>query len=138
MKTYLVYPAFLFLIPVFLQAQDYRFSQFYNTPLLVNPANTGNHSYDYRANLNYKNQWSSISDAFRTIGASYDMPMFEDISGMRKLGLGLSFLSDKSGSTNYGFTNINLSIAYHTKITRFSQLSGGIMLGYGRNSVDST
>ena len=42
-------------------AQALSYSQYYNAPLLVNPANTGfNPDYDYRAGLNYRNSWSAI------------------------------------------------------------------------------
>lgn len=117
-------------------AQDYRLSQFYNAPLLLNPAMAGHHDFDYRLNANYRNQWQSISNAFRTTTASFDMPMFGDVAGMSKMGMGLTFLSDKAGSTDYGFTNINYSIAYHLKTNRYTQLSAGLLLGYGQSNVD--
>ena len=35
------------------RAQDLHFSQYFNTPMLVNPANTGfNPDYDYRVGAN--------------------------------------------------------------------------------------
>lgn len=116
--------------------QDYRFSQFHNTPLLLNPAMTGDHKDHYRFNLNYRNQWSSISNAFRSVSGSIDMPAFEDVGGNNKFGIGLSFLSDKAGSTNYGFNNVNLSLAYHLSTTRYSKLSAGLLFGYGQSSAD--
>ncbi|MEQ8522357.1 MAG: PorP/SprF family type IX secretion system membrane protein, partial [Vicingaceae bacterium] len=124
------------LIFIIAYGQDYRFSQFYNAPLVINPAMAGKHDLDYRLNTNYRNQWQSISTAYRTIAASYDMPMFENIGSISKMGFGLSFLTDKAGSTNYGFTNINGSFAYHLKTDRYTQLSAGILLGYGQSSVD--
>lgn len=116
--------------------QDYRFSQFYNAPLLLNPAMTGDHKDHFRFNMNYRNQWSSISNAFRSVSGSVDMPAFEDVGGTSKFGLGLSFLSDKAGTTNYGFNNVNLSLAYHLSTTRYSKLSAGLLFGYGQSSVD--
>lgn len=130
----------LLLLPVLLNqqslAQDYRFSQFYNTPILINPANTGHISEDFRASMNYRNQWSGITDAFKTFTASFDMPMFEDIEGMSKMGAGLQFLSDQAGTTNYGMNGFRLSLAYHTKINRYTELSGGLVVGYGRSNID--
>ena len=121
---------------LFAEAQDYRYSQFYNAPLLLNPAMAGNHEFDYRLNANYKNQWQSISNAYRTTSGSVDMPMFGDVAGMSKMGMGLTFLSDKAGSTNYGFTNINYSIAYHLKTNRYTQVSAGLLLGYGQSNIN--
>ena len=126
----------LIVLPFVMKGQDYRYSQFYNAPLTLNPALTGEPKTDYRLNANYKNQWSSVTDGFKTTAASFDMPMFEDMQGMSKMGVGLSFLSDKAGSTNYGFTNINLSAAYHIKSNRYNKLSAGLLVGYGQSSVD--
>lgn len=119
-----------------LVSQDYRFSQFYNAPLMMNPALTGDHNSNYRFFLNYKDQWSSISNSFRTMAGSIDMPAFESVGSTSKMGFGLTFLSDKAGTTNYGFNNINLSTAYHLKTTRFSQISAGLNLGYGQSFAD--
>jgi len=130
------YILMIVILPLTIKGQDYRYSQFYNAPLLLNPALTGEPNTDYRLNANYKTQWSAISDAYKTVSASYDMPMFEDLNGISKMGLGLSFLSDKAGSTNYGFTNINLSAAYHIKSNRYNKLSAGLLVGYGQSSVD--
>ena len=118
------------------KAQDYRFSQFYNAPLVLNPAMAGIQDADYRLNVSYNTQWQSISNAYKTSSGSFDMPMFGDVAGMSKMGMGLSYLSDKAGTTNYGFTSINYAIAYHLKTTRFAQLSAGLMLGYGQSNVN--
>ena len=44
-----------------INSQDLHFSQFFNSPLLTNPANTGFiPGGDYRVGMNYRNQWSSV------------------------------------------------------------------------------
>ena len=116
--------------------QDYRYAQFYNAPLLLNPALTGDHKYHYRFNLNYKDQWTSIANSFRTASGSFDMPAFENVDGDSKLGFGLSYLSDKAGSTNYGFRTMNLSTAYHLQTSLYSRLSAGLVFGYGQSGAD--
>ena len=52
-----------------LQAQDLHFSQWFNEPLLTNPANTGFiPDADYRLGANYRNQWSSVmSEPYKTM-----------------------------------------------------------------------
>ncbi len=136
MKTSLIYISAFLLLPALMFGQDYRYSQFYNAPLLLNPSLTGNHKADYRMHLNYRNQWSDISNAFKTISGSIDMQAFEGVQGTNKFGFGLMFLSDKAGSTDYGFTNINLSVAYHLMTTRYSKFSGGLILGYGQSQIN--
>ena len=51
--------------------QDLHFSQFMNSPLTTNPANTGfMPEGDYRIGINYRNQWSSIMQVpYKTMGA---------------------------------------------------------------------
>src|SRR5688500_20365843 len=45
-------------------SQDLRFSQFFNSPLLTNPANTGFlPEGDYRIGFNYRTQWASMTAA---------------------------------------------------------------------------
>ena len=52
-------------------AQDLHFSQFFNSPLVTNPANTGFiPDADYRIGANYRNQWSSVmSVPYKTVSA---------------------------------------------------------------------
>ena len=55
-------------------AQDLHFSQFMNSPLVTNPANTGfMPEGDYRLGINYRNQWSSIMAVpYKTMSAFAD------------------------------------------------------------------
>ena len=48
----------LILIAPTLNGQDIHFSQYYNTPAFVNPANVGAFNGDLRGIVNYRNQWS--------------------------------------------------------------------------------
>ena len=56
------------------EAQDIHFSQFYMSPLNLNPALTGIMNCNMRVSSNYRNQWSSVlkADAFKTYNVSYD------------------------------------------------------------------
>jgi len=60
--------------------QDLHFSQFMNSPLLTNPANTGFiPAADYRLGMNYRNQWSSIMTVpYKTISAYGDNQVFRN------------------------------------------------------------
>ena len=57
-----------------LNAQDIHFSQFYMSPLNLNPALTGVMNCNVRLVANYRNQWASVlkSNAFKTYSVSYD------------------------------------------------------------------
>ncbi len=45
-------------------AQDIHFSEFYNTPLQLNPSYTGFFNGDYRFTAIYRDQWSTIGVPF--------------------------------------------------------------------------
>ncbi|RYE18143.1 MAG: type IX secretion system membrane protein PorP/SprF, partial [Sphingobacteriales bacterium] len=46
--------------------QDINFSQFYEIPLLRNPALAGLYSGDFRATAAFRSQWGSVSTPFQT------------------------------------------------------------------------
>ncbi len=115
-----------------LNAQDIHFSQFYFSPLSINPANTGNFSGIYRLSTNYKNQWKSISTPYKTAFASVDFSLAK-----KKLGLGLSFFNDKSGKSMMTQTLANLSVSYNLKVNDNNNFIAGLQYGFGQNSINT-
>ncbi|RYZ31969.1 MAG: type IX secretion system membrane protein PorP/SprF, partial [Sphingobacteriales bacterium] len=83
-----------FSVPV--AAQDLHFSQFYQSPLTTNPANTGFiPDADYRIGGNYRNQYSSImQQPYKTMSLFGDAQVFRDRFENGWLGLGAVVLSD--------------------------------------------
>ena len=49
-------------------AQDIHFSQFYFSPLNLNPAATGIFDGDYRIAGNHRQQWRSVTTPYTTFG----------------------------------------------------------------------
>src|SRR5690606_29014833 len=60
-----------------INAQDIHFSQFFETPLLRNPALAGIFTGDYRVQLVYRDQWGSVTDGYRTgsLNGEYKLPI---------------------------------------------------------------
>ncbi len=58
-------------------AQDFTFSQFYEQPLLRNPALAGLFNGDLRVSMAYRDQWSSVTVPFRTtsLGIEHKLPI---------------------------------------------------------------
>jgi len=102
------------------QGQDIHFSQFYASPLNLNPANTGmfNSKRDYRVALNYRNQWRSISAPFVTYAMSYDMEALQEKLDGDKIGVGLAVLKDKAGDGDLSVTKVLLSGAFHKYVNK--------------------
>jgi type IX secretion system PorP/SprF family membrane protein len=80
-------------------AQDANFSQFFSSPLTLNPANTGNFNGSLRLAGNFRNQWSSFNNAFSTTTFSVDAPiLLTKMAPYNRLSIGLNALTDQSGN----------------------------------------
>ncbi len=118
--------------------QDLHFSQFFNSPLSTNPANTGFiPDADYRLGVHYRNQWSNImSVPYKTISAFGDAQLFRNTLENGWLGLGALILSDEAGSGSLKSTKIYGSLAYHQMLGNSSLLSAGFNLGWANKRID--
>ncbi|MVT10810.1 PorP/SprF family type IX secretion system membrane protein [Chitinophaga tropicalis] len=120
-------------------AQDLHFSQYFNSPLTTNPANTGFiPDGNYRIGLNYRNQWASIPVPYKTMSVFGDFQLFRDRLEYGWLGLGGVILRDVAGSGNLTSTKAYASIAYHQLLGMSSLLSLGFNVGSATKSVDVT
>lgn len=104
----------LWVVP--LSAQDIHFSQFYLSPLNLNPALTGVMNCNSRVVANYRNQWSSVlrSNAFSTYSVSYD----QRIAAGRYdyFGVGGTFWGDSAGEANFQTLTGKVSLSYSKKM----------------------
>ena len=130
----------IFSFAVSLQAQDLHFSQFFNSPLTTNPANTGFiPDADYRIGASYRNQWSAIMTVpYKTISVFGDAQLFRDRLENGWLGVGAVLLSDVAGSGSLRSTKIYGSVAYHQMLGLSSLLSAGFNLGWANKRIDAT
>lgn len=98
-----------------IKAQDIHSTQYFASPLTLNPANTGLVQCDLRAAINYRQQWNSVSpNPYTTIIASYDMATMKGKLGNGDaLGIGVAAYYDKAGAGSYTNLTIGPSIAYH-------------------------
>src|SRR5688572_11237773 len=77
--------------------QGLHFSQYYNAPLLLNPANTAlMPESDYRIGVNYRQQWAAIPVPYKTISAYADFQALRNKNLTNWMGLGLAFWNDKA------------------------------------------
>lgn len=80
------------------EAQDLHFSQYYFSPLTLNPALTGRMREDYRAVLNYRSQWRQINSTYATSALSADMNFKPGSKFIDKVGVGMVFINDELAS----------------------------------------
>lgn len=117
-------------------AQDVHFSQFYSSPLYLNPAMTGVFEGDYRVTSDYRGQWASITDPYKTFSVSFDMAVLRK-DKENGLGAGIYFYNDKAGTTKMGKTLAGLSLAYNAELNQEFFLSAGIMTAYVQRSISN-
>lgn len=121
-------------------SQDLHFSQWFNSPLTTNPANTGFiPNADYRIGANYRSQYINVLSApYKTISLYGDVQLFRERLENAWIGAGGVILRDVAGSGNLTSTKIYGSLAYHQLIGYKSLLTAGFNLGWANKHVDAT
>ncbi|MCF8231057.1 MAG: type IX secretion system membrane protein PorP/SprF [Bacteroidales bacterium] len=133
MKEYLNWiPALLFFFTAGMQAQDVSFSQFYSSPLQLNPALAGQLEQCARIGLNYRNQWPAIPDAYQTYQVTYDQTLSSINSGF-----GLLVNSDRQGSNAYVVNQAGGIFSHQIKATEKIVVSAGMQATYYQNSLNT-
>jgi type IX secretion system PorP/SprF family membrane protein len=115
-----------------LQAQDIHFSQYYASPLTLNPALTANINGVFRVGFNYRNQWFTIPvlnsvAPYQTYQASFDAPILRERLGNDGFGFGGVFYADKAGDGALTTYSGLVSVAYHKAVDRYGK--GRVSLG---------
>ncbi len=124
-----------------ISAQDPHFSQFFSSPLTLNPAFTGKFNGVLRAAGNYRNQWPSINRAYQTATASADFHILSDkIAYTDTWGVGLMGYSDKSADGAVSFNYVSLSTAFHKGLDEdgFHQIGTGFQVTYSNMLINTS
>lgn len=122
------------------QAQDPHFSQFFASPLTLNPAFTGKFEGVWRVAANRRDQWKSIPNAYVTSSASVDFPIMKNkIPEADVFGVGISGLTDASANgalkLNYG----SVSLSYHKALDEsgYNTIGAGFQGTYSNMLLDT-
>lgn len=128
------------MFPSLLTGQDIHFSQYMNSPLNLNPAQTGFFRGSSRFVLNHRNQWASVTIPYSTFSGSFDMQLLKRKFKQDIIGLGIVFSNDKAGDAAMGTTQGSLSLSYTKGLNRRNShfLSVGIQGGAAQHRVDYT
>lgn len=121
-----------------LSSQDLHFSLFNETPALINPALTGAEGR-LRISIINKDQWKSVTNAYKTYGATFETKFPADgfkktkksTMSVRKKGFsginaGLSFFSDKAGDGMLAINRCNLSVSSFVAISKHNSIAVGL------------
>ncbi len=129
-----------FLTTASLSAQDIHFSQFYMSPLNLNPAMTGVMNCNIRLVANYRNQWASVlrNNSFRTYSVSYDQRI--PVGRYDYFGIGGTFWGDRAGEADFATLTGKLSFSYSKKMGGYRDkaqyLVVGAEVGAAQRSID--
>lgn len=124
-------------LPAF--SQDIHFSQFFETPLLRNPALAGIFTGDLRLQAVYRTQWGSVTVPYQTgsLNGEYKLPVGK---GDDFLTVGGEIMYDKAGTVNLSATHILPTLNYHKSLSaeRNMYLSMGFMGGWVQRRIDQS
>ena len=128
---------FLF-ITITAKAQDIHYSQYYLSPLTLNPALTGDMDGTYRVGAIYRNQYGSVTIPYVTPSVFADFALFKGGKSKSFLGIGFLVLNDQAGDGDLENTTLMYSMAYHQALDEdgFWHLSIGLQGGYVFKTVN--
>ncbi len=130
----------LFFCAMEASAQDPHFSQFYQSPLTLNPAITSMTNWGGRITANYRNQWATVTTPYQTFALSGEASLFRNKLSGDFVGAGIYAMNDVAGDANYRSTQIGTSLAYHKSLgaDQNQWLSAGVQIGAVQRSLDFT
>lgn len=114
-------------------AQDIHFSQFFNSPLNLNPALTGNFTGDFRVIANQRTQWSSVTTPYSTYSLGADAKHIYNTP----INAGVSIYHDKAGDSDFSTLQVALSLGYTKYIGDSSHtVSLGVQPAFVQRSIN--
>jgi type IX secretion system PorP/SprF family membrane protein len=118
-------------------SQDIHFSQFFEAPLLRNPSLAGIFTGDIRIQSVYRDQWNSITTAYKTfsLNGEYKMPVGK---GADFLTMGFQILHDRAGTVSWKSTHVLPALNFHKSLSNEQNryLSLGFMGGFVQRNFD--
>jgi type IX secretion system PorP/SprF family membrane protein len=110
-------------------AQDHIYSQFFNSPVYLNPALTGQFEGDLRMNMIYRQQYSAVGNLnYLTASVDYNLPRTGG-------GVGLMFNRSNEGTAYFVQNSVAGTYAYSIGSDSYV-LSFGLQAGIANRSVD--
>ena len=133
-KIYSIIIALFFAIGT-VQSQDIHFTQFYASPLTLNPALTGVFDGDWRVSGIYRNQWRAIGGyPYKTISVGFDHPIR---IYSEQFNVGIVLLNDQSGVVNLNTNRFYGNFSYLKQKGR-NTFAVGVQPGYVTEGYDKS
>ena len=139
MKILLVFILFFMIPLLYIRgfAQDIHFSQFYEAPLLRNPALAGIFTGNFRLQTVYRTQWESVTIPYQTtsLNGEFKLPIS---TSQDFITVGAQILYDNAGTINLTSSHFLPAINYHKSLSaeKNRYLSIGFMGGLVQRKFD--
>ena len=128
---HLKYFFFLFIISFNSISQHLNYSQFYSSPLNLNPAMTGIGEFG-RIGIIYRNQWPNIGDGLHYFSSWADYNFLKT-----NFSFGLNFSKEIENLSSLSTSNISPSISYEINLNYNWILKSGIQVSYSNSNFNS-
>lgn len=138
-KLTLFFILFLCSLTAAVKAQDPHFTQYFASPMTLNPAMTGYFKGDYRISANFRQQWWSVGSPFLTNTISYDTKLMQTkIHENDIFAAGILALYDQSLNGGYKSINVSATMAYHKAldIDGISNIAAGFQFTYATRAIN--
>ena len=119
------------LITNLVNSQDINFSQFYELPLLRNPALAGIFAGDIRATSAFRSQWQSVTVPYRTMALGLEYKKSIGHNSNDFITMGFQATNDVAGDSKLSRTQLFPVVNYHKSLDaeKDTYLSAGLMGG---------
>ncbi|RYY38466.1 MAG: type IX secretion system membrane protein PorP/SprF [Chitinophagaceae bacterium] len=120
-------------------AQDINFSQFYELPLLRNPALAGTYKGDFRVTSAFRRQWSSVTTPYETVALGSELRLASKTSD-NYMSVGCQITHDVAGDSRLTRTQALPMLAFHKSLNsaRDAYLTLGVLGGFVQQRFDAS
>jgi type IX secretion system PorP/SprF family membrane protein len=120
--------------------QDIVFSQFFELPMLRNPALAGIFNGKARITSAYRNQWESVTEPYKTVAVGAEFKVLRGFAEGDLMTFGLQVTNDKAGDSKLQRTQVMPAINYHKLLNeeKSTLLSLAFMGGLVSENFDPT
>jgi type IX secretion system PorP/SprF family membrane protein len=120
-------------------AQDVNFSQFYELPMLRNPALAGNFRGDIKTVGAFRSQWGSVTTPYKTMALGTEMRFGVGASD-NYITLGTQVTNDVAGDSKLSRTQLMPVLAFHKSLNsdQDAYLSAGFIGGFVQQRYDAS
>ncbi len=117
-------------------AQDIHYAHLAAVPTQTNPAYAGLIDARARVAVDYRGQWNTFVNGYRTSSLSADMKAYQFQDDI--IGVGFHLSSDQAGDLNFTQNSAALSLSYLKSLDRQTFLSFGIQNNFSSHRIDWT